>query len=338
MLLLGIIWLLSGVLLVIVAGIVPARTSLSRFELERRAKLGDKKAATILSREAKLDDIVSLGRIVSALLLVIFVALSVSVTGWVIGILISLFVALEYGAIARLPFIRNQSQKIYLRYESKLLQYIENFSAVFAWLRTVAPEQPSDLVLDSREHLQHLIDSSHAILTPDEKRFISQSLVFEKRLVSEIMTPRSVIDTIGSKELLGPLVLSDLHKTGHSRFPVIDTDIDHVVGMLYIQDLLTLDSGKSSTTAAKAMDSRVFYIRQDQTLGHALAAFLRTHHHLFVVVNEYRETVGLLSLEDVMEALLGRKINDEFDSHEDLRVVALRQAHTNNSPGNSINI
>jgi CBS domain containing-hemolysin-like protein len=146
------------------------------------------------------------------------------------------------------------------------------------------------------------------------------------------MTPRGVIDSISKKELLGPLVLDDLHKTGHSRFPVIDGDIDHVVGMLHIQDLLILDAKQRSNTVEKVMEPRVFYVREDQTLEHALTAFLRTRHHLFVVVNEFRETVGVLSLEDVIEVLLGRKIVDEFDAHDDLRAVAARNPRGNNEP------
>jgi CBS domain containing-hemolysin-like protein len=145
------------------------------------------------------------------------------------------------------------------------------------------------------------------------------------------MTPRGVIDSISKNELLGPLVLDDLHRTGHSRFPVIENDIDHVVGMLHIHDLFSLDI-KRSTTVEKAMEQRVFYIREDHTLEKALAAFIRTHHHLFIVINEFRETVGVLSLEDVVEALLGRKIVDEFDAYDDLRAVAERNPRGNNHP------
>jgi CBS domain containing-hemolysin-like protein len=136
---------------------------------------------------------------------------------------------------------------------------------------------------------------------------------------------------------LGPLTLNDLHKTGHSRLPVINGDIDHVVGILNLKGLLALDI-KRSTTAEKAMDPKVYYIRADQVLQHALAAFLRTKHQLFIVVNEYRETVGLLTLEDAIEALIGRKIVDEFDAHDDLRAVALRNPRDNNRPNISENV
>lgn len=319
------------VVLVVLEGIVPLRSSLSAFELERRAKEGDKGAIATARREALLGDILSLRRGLSALFLVLFVIASVATFGWLLGILIAVFVALEIGAIARISLWQRHVQKLYETHEVAILQFVERFAGVIKFLRSAIPDVPPRDRLDSREELQHLVQHSGGLLTEDERKLITHGLSFDARTVSEILTPRSVIDTIGKKELLGPLVLDDLHKTGHSRFPVTDGDADHIIGILHIHDLLTLDS-KRSTTAEKAMEARVFYIREDQTLAHALAAFLRTRHHLFIVVNEFRETVGVLSLEDVMEALLGHKIIDEFDAHEDLRAVAARNIRANNHP------
>ncbi len=318
-------------LLIMVSGVKPLRSPISQFEIKRRMTEGDKSALVEERRERLLGDILSLQRVLAALLLVIFAALSVVTFGWFLGIIISAAVALEYAAIARLHFLHNQLQKLYIQHEHSILHFVEKFSGVIRFVRNVAPEQ-SDIRVDSREELLHVVEMSGSILSQDEKKLLEHGLRFDERLVSEIMTPRGVIDSISKREMLGPLVLDDLHKTGHSRFPVTDGDIDHVVGMLHVKDLLTIDSKRKSTTVEKAMEPRVFYIRQDQTLGHALAAFLRTHHHLFVVVNEFRETVGLLSLEDVIEALLGRKIVDEFDLHDDLRAVAMRNLRGNNHP------
>jgi CBS domain containing-hemolysin-like protein len=318
-------------LLVLVSGAVIQRSTMSSFELDRRSAVEDKAALAIKRREKLLDDVFSLQRITSALLLVLFVLISEVAFGWFFGIIIAAVVALEYGAIARIPPIRRYSQRLYERFEPSFLDFTERFAGVFRIVRNVTPEVSTTTHLESREELQHLVSQSGTLLSSDEKKLIAHGLLFENRKASEIMTPRGVIDSISKKELLGPLVLDDLHKTGHSRFPVIDGDVDHVVGMLHVQNLLTLDA-KRSTTAEKAMEARVFYIREDQTLQHALAAFLRTHHHLFVVVNEFRETVGILSLEDVIEALLGRKIVDEFDMHDDLRVVAMRNPRGNNRP------
>lgn len=319
-------------LLVGVSGTRPSRTTFSQFELERRAQQMDRHAKAILRREQLLSDVISLQRVLGALLLVVTVLLCVTTFGWLFGTAIALAVALEYGAVARLQIIQVQSQKLYERFEDRLLGFIEKHPLVFKLLRNVPAEATGrTATLDSREELQHLVAGSGIILTPDEKKMIVHSLSFGDQLVSSVMTPRSVIDSINKSEFLGPLTLDELHKTGHTRLPVIDGDIDHVIGTLHMQSLLALDI-KRSVTAEKAMEPRVFYIRQDQTLQHALAAFLRTHHHLFIVVNEFRETVGLLTLEDVIEALLGHKIIDEFDSHDDLRKVALRNPRGNNHP------
>lgn len=330
----GVLALVAGVVLLLVAAMRPQRSTMSRFELERRAGEGDKTAEEILRREALLGDVLSLQRIVTALLLVVVTLLAVVVFGWVLGIVIAVIIALEYGVVARLGFISSLSSKLYQAIEPHLLHFAEKFPSVFTVIRGVGSEAGGEVSLESREQLLHLVSQAGEVLTPDEKRMIKHTLQFEDKYVREIMTPVGMIDSVKQTELLGPLVLDDLHKTGHSRFPVTDGDINHVVGMLHIRDLLTLDTGKRTTTVAKAMEPRVFYIRDDQTLAHALAAFLKSHHHLFIVVNEFRETVGLLTLEDVMEVLLGRRIVDEFDAHEDLRAVAARNPHKNNrAPG-----
>jgi CBS domain containing-hemolysin-like protein len=331
MIVMVVVCILVFILLVMMTSITPERDTLSRFELERRKDKGDTHALQVVRRERLLIDVLSLQRVFVALFLVVFVLVSVATFGWLLGIVVAVVMALEYGAIARMNIVQKRINQQYVQYESRLLVLIEKFPGLFRMVRSVRFVAPPAVRLDSREELQHLVDQAGSLLTSDERKLILHGLQFDTKQVSDRMTPKSMIDSIDKKELLGPLTLDELHKTGHSRFPVIDGDSDHVVGMLHVQDLLTLDK-KRSVTAEKAMEARVYYIRQDQTLSRALAAFLRTHHHLFIVVNEFRETVGLLSLEDVIEALLGRKIVDEFDTHDDLRLVAARNPHQNNHP------
>jgi CBS domain containing-hemolysin-like protein len=106
---------------------------------------------------------------------------------------------------------------------------------------------------------------------------------------------------------------------------------------LHLRDLLSLDV-KRSTTAEKAMEKKVYYIHEKDTLEHALAAFLKTRHHLFIVINDQRETVGLVTLEDVLETLIGRRIVDEDDIHADLRAVAEREGRLNNQAPSHIDL
>lgn len=324
--------------LIMVTSVIPSRSLLSMYELERRAEDGDKTAKAQLERERLLGDIQSILRIKTALLLVIFVILSVVTFDWPIGITLAVVVALVFGMISKLKVVYLPSQKIYELIEPRLLTLVRKFPRIMKLIRTPG----SSLVagagkIDSRQELQYLIDNSADVLTENERKLIISGLSFNEMTVGSVMTPKSVIDSIKKSEFLGPLTLDDLHKTGHSRLPVIDKDIDHVVGILHLRSLLALDI-KRSTTAEKAMDPKVYYVREDQTLSHALAAFLRTHHHLFIVVNEYRETVGLLTLEDVIEVLIGHKIIDEFDTHDDLRAVAMRNPGGNNEPQKSQNV
>jgi len=325
-------------LLVVAASIRPQPGLLSQFELQRRAKRASKEAKLQLRRETYLPDIIALQRIVTILLLVATILLSVVTFGWLIGVIVAVIVGLEYGVVARFNPVLNVGQKLYQKIEPALLTFAEKYQSVFVFIRSVPTHEVEQYRrFDSREELQLLIEKSGDILSDDERKLIVHSLEFKDQRVDSVMTPKNVIKTIKKGEFLGPLVLSELHDLGHSRLPVIDGDLDHVVGVLHLKDLLSLDI-KRSATSEKAMEPRVYYIRQDQSLEHALAAFLKTHHHLFIVINAQRETVGLLTLEDVMEALIGRKIIDEDDNHEDLRAIAALKSSNNNSPENHTDV
>jgi CBS domain containing-hemolysin-like protein len=318
--------------LVLVTAMRPTQILLSTSELHRRTEQGDMTAKRQLAQASASSDLRSLLQLASAILLIATALLSVGLFGWLLGIVISLALVVSYGLLSRLRLTRYIAAKLNGFYEPHMMRFANEFPTVMHAIGIYIPSDDSAATrLGSREELQELIHTSEGILSSQEKKLLVHGLSFSGVRVKTVMTPSAAIVTIKKSEFLGPLTLSELYKNGHSRLPVIDQDIDHVVGVLHLQSLLTLDV-KHSVTAEKAMESRVFYIRDDQTLHHALAAFLRTHHQLFIVINEYRETVGLLTLDDVIEALLGRKIIDEFDSHEDKRLVALRNPHENNMP------
>ncbi len=311
--------------LILLSAVNPKRSRFSQFELNRRQAAAHD-VGIDARREALYGDIISVQRALLAVLLVAFVLLVVATFGWLMGGLIAIVVSLEYGMVADISYVRRLASAVYEKYELTVLSRIERHQAVVRWLRSAVPASRSRTI-DSREELEHLVSDSQGVVTDDEKKLIVSSLKFASRQVREIMTPKSVIETVKRTEILGPLVLDDLHKTGHSRFPVIDEDIDHVVGILYVRDVLTLDTNKKHTAKVEtAMSKRVYYVRDDHSLEQALTAFLSTHHHLFIVINEFRETVGILTLEDTLEALLGRRIIDEFDAHDDMRAVATRNA------------
>lgn len=326
---LAIVIILAFVALVLVIAARPPRGSYTEEELKRRSSRSEGARLELRRHQAEAD-IHAIIQAKRTLLVALILIVAVVAFGWFLGIMTALVAVLLSPAVARTRSARRAGAALYRRVEPRLFQLIDRFPAVFRFLH----EQPGHdgLEVGSREELIELLERSGGALSEQERTLVRGALTFGAKTVESVMTPRSVIDFIQKKEFLGPLVLSELHELGHSRLPVVDGDLDHVVGIVYLRDLLSLDV-KRSVTAEKAMDHKVYYIRADDTLEHALASFLKVRHHLFIVINEQRETVGLLSLEDTIEQLIGRRIVDEDDVYSDLRDEARREARkTNQAP------
>lgn len=152
---------------------------------------------------------------------------------------------------------------------------------------------------------------------------VEHALSFGDKKISGILTPRRVVKCVAATDTIGPILMDDLHKSGHSRFPVYEGRQDNIVGILFLRDAVRAKAGGAIT---KTMNSQVCYIHEDQPLTEALHAILRTHQQLFIVVNGFEEYVGIVTIEDIMEAIVGKQIVDEFDEYEDLRAVAAKTA------------
>jgi len=167
-------------------------------------------------------------------------------------------------------------------------------------------------------------------IEPTDLVLAEHALQFGDRLVRDHLTPRRVVKSVEINNAIGPILMGELHDSGHSRFPVYDAE-QTVVGILYLRDITAV---KQSGFVKDHMRAEVFYVHEDHTLRQVLHAFLQTKHHMFVVVNEFEEYVGIVTIEDVMEQVLGEPIIDEFDRYDDMRAVAASQAnkeHANHS-------
>lgn len=323
-----IVTVLAFIALLLVSAVKPSYSPLSISELERRAKHSII-SRTELRREKLLPQIEAALAIKKAFLLVITVVLLMATFHWALAVILGIVVTVLYAPLARTKQVAKSANNFYQKLEPKFLVLVQKFPRTFLFLSDGTMQ--ADQKVHSKEEFQELIARSNMALTDIERKVIVNALNFNDKTVSSIMTPKSVVDFIKQGEFLGPLVLDELHALGHSRLPVINKNLDHVVGILYLRDLLSLDVRKSAT-AEKVMDTHVYYVREDQTLEHALAAFLKNRHHMFIVINRQRETVGLLTIEDTVEALLGRRIVDEDDNHTDLRSVAEHEGRHNNTP------
>ena len=294
------------VALILVRSLRPARSRFSVSELRRREVAGDKAAGHALRREELLPLVQSFRPYIEAVLLAMLTALLIFLLGQARGVATSLLAIPFYIQLARVPAIGRLSNALFAQRETKIYDMLYKKQRIWITLFGRSHEEAQGFRVGSREELLDLIETAnHAVLGEGDKKLLMATASFHSRRVSDIMTPREDIVSVHGRELLGPLVLDDLHKSGHSCFPVVQGDIDTVIGVLDISNLVTLEV-KRSVSAAKAMTPKVLYIRGDETLSAALDTLVRAKSHLLIVVDKDGKTAGLVSLGDIIAAMTGQ--------------------------------
>lgn len=184
-------------------------------------------------------------------------------------------------------------------------------------------EQPVTVTRADLTHQLTAVSAADTDLSAEELRIIRHAMSFGEKTVHDIMTPRSVIVSVKENDVLSPALLDELHKSGHSRFPVYDDKGEGAVGILYLKDLLEV---RAHSLVRELMHKPIHFVNENRELDHVLQAFLRTKQHLFLVVNSFAEITGLVTIEDVVEQVLGKPIIDEFDRYDSMREVAEAKA------------
>lgn len=149
----------------------------------------------------------------------------------------------------------------------------------------------------------------------DEQNLVSSVFEFGDTRVREIMVPR--IDMIAVNTHMNPSeAVRVIVEAGHSRVPVFDETVDKIVGVIHTKDLLKKMVGKEDFTLT-SLRRDAHFVPESKMIDELLAEFKELKIHLAIVVDEYGGTAGLITLEDVLEELVG-DIQDEFDSEEEL--------------------
>jgi len=167
----------------------------------------------------------------------------------------------------------------------------------------------------SREEIQDLIHQSETDINAEEKSMLSGVLEVSETQVREVMVPRSqmvVIDIENDFDEILELIL----ESGHSRFPVIGEDRDEVLGILLAKDLLRyFGCDKPDDVPLRKLLRPAAVIPESKRLNALLKEFRDSHNHMAIVVDEYGGVAGLLTIEDVLEEIVG-EIDDEHDHEE----------------------
>ena len=177
-------------------------------------------------------------------------------------------------------------------------------------LSTLLLREPGD-----REQLVALLHSAFErdLLDSDALSMIEGVMQVSEMQVRDIMVPRSQMDVIDISETPDkfiPLII----ETAHSRFPVIENDNNNVIGILLAKDLLRYYAGEEEFSV-RDMLRPVVFIPESKRLNVLLKDFRSNHNHMAIVVDEYGSVAGLVTIEDVLEQIVG-EIEDEYDFDE----------------------
>jgi CBS domain containing-hemolysin-like protein len=176
----------------------------------------------------------------------------------------------------------------------------------------VAGIRPSDEAnVHSEEELKMLVAVStrKGVLQESERIIVGRAMEFADRIVRQVMVPRTEIVAVSDDTPVSEVLIT-ARQHRFSRFPVFQEDLDHIIGIVHVKDLVGVD--KDSRTKARDVMRKVPVIPETMRLDQALAEFRRQRVQLAIVLDEFGGTAGLVTLEDVIEQLVG-EVQDEFD-------------------------
>ncbi len=177
---------------------------------------------------------------------------------------------------------------------------------------TGEPQNQKQL-LDLLKNLQE-----HQLLGDDELNMIEGVLQVDDMQVRDIMIPRGQMVVLDHEDPL-PEIIQKITDSGHSRFPVIDDDKDDVIGILLAKDLLQLSLDQSQDFEIKEYIRPASFIPESKRLNVLLKDFRHNRSHMAMIVDEYGGVSGLITIEDVLEQIVG-KIDDEHDENEEIDI------------------
>lgn len=185
----------------------------------------------------------------------------------------------------------------------------------------------------SAEELKTIVSLSRKSgeIEADQEKVIANVLQLGTKNVRQVMTPRTVTFSASQSLTIKEAAQMEDKWRMHSRVPVYDTEPDQVVGIVLSQDvLMAAAAGQDALKLAQIMRP-VHFVPETAPLDRVFVDFFERYQHLFVVVDEYGSVTGVVSMEDVLEEIIGREIVDESDKTRNMRELAMirkKKLHT----------
>ncbi len=177
----------------------------------------------------------------------------------------------------------------------------------------------------SLDELAYLVRSSGAegTLRPDEVNLLTRSIRFGDKTAADALTPRPEVTSIGPDATLTQLAELSV-QTGLSRFPVVGADLDDVRGVVVVKSIYEIDHERRSSTIVDAITSEALIVPEGRGLESLLSHMRSTGEQMAVVIDEHGGTAGVLTVEDLVEEVVG----DISDEHDEPELTVIREAYS----------
>lgn len=314
------------------SGLTLGLMSLDLFGLRRKMKLGDVRAKKVYPLRRRGNELLTallLGNVAVNSILAVFLGSIASgvVAGFFATALIFLFGeiipqavisrhALKFGALTA-PFVHIL---LFVLYPITKPIGLGLDKVLGAELQTIYNKQELALLVAEHE------DNPYAVLDADEERIIHGALKFSDRMALDVMTPKSVVYALEGSTEVDAGLLRGIKDGGYSRVPIYKGKKDNMMGFVHVRDLLGAEGGKIEDYM-----TGLLVVPESMLLDDLKNTMLEQHRHIAVVMNKFDRFIGLITLEDILEEVIGREIMDEDDILEDLRAVALERSKGHSS-------
>ena len=186
------------------------------------------------------------------------------------------------------------------------------------WLK---PEEKQDIVTKEDVIAMAEIGEDEGTIEEDESTIIENLLRLDNITAEEVLTPRSVVYAL-QKDLTVRQALDEYDNIIFSRITDYDKDLDEITGLVRRDNLLNSKAEDQFDVTMEELSEPVHIVNEKESVGSILDEFVHRREHLFIVKDEFGQFVGIITLEDAIETLLGVEIVDETDSVVDMRKLA----------------
>ncbi len=208
---------------------------------------------------------------------------------------------------------------------SGMTKILTPFFAPLLWFKRLIPKSATALVTRDELHALADISEEEGELDENEEAVIHNLLALRETRVKDVMTPRTVTLAF-EQDMTIRQVLDETKILRFGRMPVYDEDIDSLTGFVLRSDILMAASKDQWDLGLSELKKPLLSIGVDDSVDLALEKFLQSKVQILAALDEFGGTAGIITMEDVIETLLGEEIVDELDEHEDMRELAREQA------------